>query len=280
MAASARVGDVVAARDALKEALPLADGSDERIARVLMAWDAPLIWRVRIDDHADADVVGPLQRVLRGELLPEVRVRLLTTLFAELEGADHDAALAASAEALTLARALYERDPQANGRLLCAALNARAYAALGPDLAPERERLTDEFLSVAEASAAVDYQAVAHWLAFLAAAGRSDLVAALDHVDLAVARAGTGQLAPLLTVLEVFTAQLNVLAGRIDDGERRYIAAGRQLAEQGTANGAQMGLVGRFTASLARGDLAPWPTTCWPCTCTSRHPSPTARSWR
>ncbi|MBI3692235.1 MAG: hypothetical protein HY239_16675 [Mycolicibacterium aromaticivorans] len=82
-------------------------------------------------------------------------------------------------------------------------------------------------------------------------------MAALDHVDLAVARAGTGQLAPLLTVLEVFTAQLSVLAGRIDDGERRYIAAARQLAEQGTANGAQMGLVGRFTAGLARGELAP-----------------------
>ncbi|MEZ0354843.1 BTAD domain-containing putative transcriptional regulator [Mycobacterium sp. SA01] len=257
VAATARVGDVVAARDALKEALPLADGSDERVARVLTAWDAPLIWRVRIDDHADAEIVGPLQRVLRGELPPGVRVRLLTTLFAELEGADHDAALAASAEALTLARALYEQDPQMHGRLLCAALNARAYAALGPDLAHERERLTDEFLSVAEASAAVDYQAVAHWLAFLAAAGRSDLVAALDHVDLAVARAGTGQLAPLLTVLEVFTAQLSVLAGRIDDGERRYVAAARRLAEQGTANGAQMGLVGRFTAGLARGELAP-----------------------
>ncbi|WP_396928104.1 BTAD domain-containing putative transcriptional regulator [Mycolicibacterium sp.] len=257
VAASARVGDVVAARDALKEALPLADDSDDFTARLLTAWHAPLIWRVRISDDADGDIVGPLQRVLRGELAPDVRVRLLTTLFAELEGADHDAALAASAEALTLARALYEQDPRVHSRVLCAALNARAYAALGPDLAHEREHLTDEFLSVADASAAVDYQAVAHWLAFLSAAGRSDLVAALDHVDLAVARAGTGQLASLLTVLEVFTAELTVLAGRVDEGERRYIAAARQLVERGTANGAQMSLVGRFTAGLARGDLAP-----------------------
>ncbi len=257
VAASARVGDVVAARDALKEALPLADDSDDFTARLLTAWHAPLIWRVRISDDADGDIVGPLQRVLRGELAPDVRVRLLTTLFAELEGADHAAALAASAEALMLARALYEQDPRAHGRVLCAALNARAYAALGPDLAHEREHLTDEFLSVADASAAVDYQAVAHWLAFLSAAGRSDLVAALDHVDLAVARAGTGQLASLLTVLEVFTAELTVLAGRVDEGERRYVAAARQLVERGTANGAQMSLVGRFTAGLARGDLAP-----------------------
>lgn len=256
VAASGRVGDVVTARDALKEALPLARHSDDLTARLLTAWNAPLIWRVRISDHPDADILGPLQRVLAGELSPDVRVRLLTTLFAELEGIDHPAALAASAEALTLARALYERDPDAHGRVLCAALNARAYAALGPDLAHAREQLTEEFLAVAEAAAAVDYQAVAHWLAFLSAAGRSDLVAAHAHVDLAVARAGTGQLASLLTVLQVFDALLTVLAGRSDEGERRYGVAARELAEQGTANGAQMGLVGRFTAGLARGDVS------------------------
>jgi hypothetical protein len=256
VAAAAGVGDVVAARDALKEALSLAGPSDELTARLLTAWNAPLIWRVRISDAPDAEIVGPLQRVLAGELAPDVRARLLTSLFAELEGADQPAALAASAEALTLARELYARDPHAYGRVLCAALNARAYAALGPDLAHEREQLTAEFLTVAEAVAAVDYQAVAHWLAFLSAAGRSDLVAAHQHVDLAVARAGTGQLASLLTVLDVFNAQLTVLAGRTDEGERRYAAAARELAEQGTANGAQMALVGRFTAGLARGDLA------------------------
>ncbi|WP_179468544.1 BTAD domain-containing putative transcriptional regulator [Mycolicibacterium vinylchloridicum] len=256
VAAAAGVGDVVAARDALKQALSVAGQSDELTARLLTAWNAPLIWRVRISDAPDADIVGPLQRVLAGELPPDVRARLLTSLFAELEGADQPAALAASAEALTLARELYVRDPHTYGRVLCAALNARAYAALGPDLAREREQLTGEFLTVAEAVAAVDYQAVAHWLAFLSAAGRSDLVAAHQHVDLAVARAGTGQLASLLTVLDVFNAQLTVLAGRTDEGERRYAAAARELAEQGTANGAQMALVGRFTAGLARGDLS------------------------
>lgn len=256
IAASAGVGDVVTAREALKAALALATPSDELTARLLTAWNAPLIWRVRISDDPDADIVGPLQRVLAGQLSPDVRVRLLTSLFAELEGADQPAALAASAEALTLARELYAHDPQTHGRVMCAAFNARAYAALGPDLAHEREQLTEEFLAAAEAAAAVDYQAVAHWLAFLSAAGRSDLPAAHDHVDRAVGRAGTGQLASLLTVLEVFNAQLTVLAGRTDEGERRYVSAARELAEQGTANGAQMALVGRFTAGLARGDLS------------------------
>ncbi|WP_445166141.1 BTAD domain-containing putative transcriptional regulator [Mycolicibacterium sp. Dal123E01] len=263
VAALARVGDVVAARDALKAALPLAAGSDDLAARLLTAWNAPLIWRVRISDAPDADILGPLQRVLAGQWSPEVRVRLLTTLFAELEGIDQPAALAASAEALTLARELYDSDPHTHGRLLCAALNARAYAALGPDLAPAREQLTDEFLAAAEAVAAVDYQAVAHWLAFLSAAGRSDLAAAHDHVERAVGRAGTGQLASLMTVLKVFTALLTVLAGRTDDGERQYISAARELEELGTANGAQMGLVGRLTAGLARGELAGLADDLW-----------------
>lgn len=256
VSASARVGDVVAAREALKQALRLAPPSGEAAARLLTAWDAPLIWRIRISDTPDPEIVGALRGVLATELPPAQRVRLLATLFAELEGSDQPAALAASAEALTLARSLHQRDPVAHGRTLCAALNVAAYAALGPDEAHAREQLTEEFLAAADAAAAVDYQAVAHWLAFLSAAGRSDLAAAQRHVDLAVARAGTGQLAQLLTVLEVFIAQLTVLAGRTDEGERRYDAAAAQLVEQGAANGALMSLVGRLTAGLARGDLA------------------------
>lgn len=256
VSASARVGDIVAARATLKQALSLAAGSDEHAVRLLTAWDAPLIWRVRITDTPDTEIVGPLRRVLAGDVPAAQRVRLLTALFAELEGIDQPAAIAASSEALTLARMLHARDPAGHGRTLCAALNAAAYAALGPDQAHTRAPLTEEFLAAADAAAAVDYQAVAHWLAFLSASGRSDLGAAHRHVELAVARAGTGQLAQLLTVLEVYTAQLTVLAGYPDEGERKYHAAAAQLAEQGAANGAMMSVIGRLTAGLARGDLA------------------------
>ncbi|MGY4711747.1 BTAD domain-containing putative transcriptional regulator [Mycolicibacterium sp. CBM1] len=256
VSAAARVGDIVGARDGLTQALPLAADSEDGAVRLLSAWDAPLIWRIRVDDTPDDMIVGSLRRVLAGPTPPAQRVRLLALLFAELEGFDHPAALAASAEALKLARALYDQDPAAHGRTLCAALNVAAYAALGPDETHNRDQLTAEFLAAADAAAAVDYQAVAHWLAFLSAAGVSDLVAAQRHVDLSVARAGTGQLAQLLTVLEVFTAGLTVLAGRIDDGERRYDRAAAQFAEQGVANGAMISLVGRLTAGLARGNIA------------------------
>ncbi|WP_328358509.1 AAA family ATPase [Mycobacterium sp. NBC_00419] len=256
VSASARIGDVVAARDALKQALPVAAPSPQRTARLLTAWDAPLVWRTRVGDNPDIEILGALRRALAGEPTPGQRVRLLAAVFAELEGADPPAAIAASVEGLTLARGLYEHDPAAHGRTLCTALNIAAYGALGPDEAHNREQLTDEFLAAADAAAAVDYQAVAHWLAFLTAAGRSDLPAAQQHVELAVARAGTGQLAQLLTVLEVFKAQLTVLGGDIDEGERRYDAAAAQLAQQGAANGGVISVVGRLTAGLARGDLA------------------------
>ncbi|WP_231514511.1 BTAD domain-containing putative transcriptional regulator [Mycobacterium sp. URHB0044] len=262
----ARAGDVVAARSELKRALACAslaagEVGDALAARALVAWDAPLLWRVRIADTVDGDIVDPLHRALEAEARSAhpapVRARLLLTLFAEVEGADTPASLAASSEALELARDAHAADPGAGGRLLCAALNARAYCALGPDIAAQRDALAGEFLAVAEAAGEVDYQAIAHWMSFLAASGRSDLAAAQRHVDLAVARAGTGQLSHLLTVLEVFAAQLTVLAGHPDEGERRYATAAARLFEQGAANGALMALVGRITAGFARGDLGP-----------------------
>ncbi|ODR25249.1 hypothetical protein BHQ19_13315 [Mycolicibacterium porcinum] len=257
VAALARAGDVVSARDEQKRTLKLAAGHDALTVGALTRWDAPLVWRLRVTDAADPDIVVPLRRVLSLDHPVSVRARLLSTLFAELEGADTPAALLASAEALALARVAHAEAPGVNGRLLCAALNARAFAALGPDLADERNSTAGELLAVAQQCGAVDYEAVAQWLLFLSAAGRSDLAAALEHVDLAVARAGTGQLGYLLGVLDVFEAQLTVLAGRPDEGERRYAAAAAQLSEHGAPNGALMALVGRLTAALCRDDLAP-----------------------
>lgn len=257
VSASARIGDVVAAREALTRALPMAAASTEHALRLLTSWDAPLVWRTRVSDHSDTEIVAAIGRVLAAKPTAEQRVRLLALLFTELEGADQPGALAASDEALALARELNRQDTAAHGRTLCMALNIATYGALGPDHAHDRETLTDEFLAAADAADAVDYQAVAHWLAFLTAGARSDLFAAQQHVELAVARAGTGQIAQLLTVLEVFAAELTVLAGDIDGGERGYAAAAATFAEQGAANGGVIYVIGRLTAALARGELAP-----------------------
>jgi DNA-binding SARP family transcriptional activator len=257
ISALTRAGDAISARAELNRTVTIAAADDDLLVQAFTALDSPLVWRLRTGDHIDPVIVDPLRRLLNREHPPQLRVRLLITLFKEVEGAEHATAMAASAEALALARALYEQDPDAHARLLCAALNVRAFACLGPDLADQRDAVFAELLSTAQDCGAVDYQAVGHWLLFLAASGRSDLAAALHHVDQAVARAATGQLAYLLGVLDAYAAQLTVLAGRPDEGEARYVAAGARLAEHGVANGVLVGLVGRVSAQLTRGDLGP-----------------------
>lgn len=269
IAALAQAGDAIGSREELHHTMVAVgtgglergdrgiETDDELAVQALTASYSPLVWRVRDGDLIDHAIVDPLRRVLNREQAPQVRARLLLTLFTELEGVEHDSALAAGQEALALARAVYAQDPSGNQRLLCAALNVRAFSCLGPDLAHERESVVAELLSVAEACDAIDYQAVAHWFAFLDASGRSDLAGAAAHADQAVARAGTGQLGFLLGVLDVFGAQLAVLAGRADEGERGYIAVSAKLAEYGVANGAHIGIVGRLSANLVRGSLAP-----------------------
>jgi len=254
ISAHARAGDIVTARAQQRSAVRAADrsGSRELLVDALAAWDAPLVWTVRDDGAQDLELLTPLQQLLdtpAGEhLADDVRCRLLVALFREVEGVDDARAAAASEQALRLARALDDE------RLLCLALNARAYCALGPDLAGEREALAEEYLAAAAHQA--DHRAVAHWLLFLAASARTDLVSARRHVDTAVALAGSGQLGHLLGAVRIFTAALLVLAGREAEGQARYEAVAAQLAEAGATNGGLMAMIGRFVAGFARGDLS------------------------
>src|SRR3712207_7754979 len=56
-------------------------------------------------------------------------------------------------------------------------------------LVGQREPLAEELRAVATSAGMTDHRAVAHWLLFLSAAGRTDLVAARRHADTAVALA-------------------------------------------------------------------------------------------
>ncbi|WP_029109001.1 BTAD domain-containing putative transcriptional regulator [Mycobacterium sp. URHD0025] len=264
ISALAQSGDAVAARIEMKAALNLLSGKsrDDLTVRVLTAWDTPLVWRDREYDESDAQMIGLLRRVLAGagtgqltELTVADRIRLLKALYVELEGTDPDGALAASTELLDLARQAYAEDPGSSGRLLCTALNVRAYCALGPDLDAERESTAAELLRTAEATEQADYQAVAHWLLSLAAGHRSDLATAKRHVDIAVARAGTGQLVHLLGVLGLFRARMHLLAGRLEDAVSAYTDLAARMVENGAANGAKLAMVGRVTGEFCLGDL-------------------------
>ncbi|MGR6965270.1 BTAD domain-containing putative transcriptional regulator [Geodermatophilus sp. URMC 61] len=259
--AHARAGDAVTARTQQRDAVRTARrlGRRDLLVAALAAWDAPLVWTVRDDGAQDPELLDPLLELLEtpaGEDLPDdVRCRLLVALVREVEGVDDDRTDAASAQALELARRVHAVDGAP--RLLCAALNVRAFAALGPHLAAEREPLAEELRAVATAAGLTDHQAVAHWLLFLAAAAHTDLAAARRHVDTAVALADTGQLGHLLGALQIFDGALLVLAGRYDEGQVRYEQVAAHLAETGATNGGLMALIGRFAAGFARGDLAP-----------------------
>ncbi|MGA5546023.1 BTAD domain-containing putative transcriptional regulator [Mycobacterium sp. NPDC051198] len=260
ISALAQSGDAVAARIELKAALQLLTGKsrDDLMVRVLTAWDTPLVWRDREYDESDAQMIGLLRQVLAGgqtEVAAADRIRLLKALYVELEGTDPEGALAASTELLELARRAYAEDPASSGRLLCTALNVRAYCALGPDIDGERESTAAELLQTAEATEQADYQAVAHWLLSLAAGHRSDLVTAKRHVDIAVARAGTGQLVHLLGVLGLFRARMYLLAARLDEAVGAYTDLAARMVENGAANGAKLAMVGRVTGEFCLGDL-------------------------
>lgn len=260
IAALAQSGDAVTARNEMKCALQLVSGRsrDDLVVRILTAWDTPLVWRDREYDESDGQMIGLLRHVLAGPesvgITASDRVRLLKALYVELEGHDPEGALAASTEMLALARQVYAADPGA-GRLLCTALNVHAFCALGPDLDAERDALAAELLQTAEAAEQADYQAVAHWLLSLAAGNRSELVTAKRHVDLAVARASTGQLVHLLGVLGLFQARMYLLAGRLEEAVSAYTDLAARMAENGAANGAKLAMVGRVTGEFCLGDL-------------------------
>ncbi|MCF6389638.1 AAA family ATPase [Mycobacterium sp. MBM] len=261
IAALAQSGDAVAARIEVKNGLRLSAGTarDDLTVRVLTAWDTPLVWRDREYDESDPELIALLRRMLAPDtavgLTVADRIKLLKALFVELEGADPDGALAVSTELLVLARRAHAEHPASSGRLLCTALNVRAYCALGPDLDAERESVAAELLTTAEAAEQADYQAVAHWLLSLAAGHRSDLATAKRHADLALARAGTGQLVHLLGVLGLFQARMYLLAGRLEQAVHAYTDLAARMVESGAANGAKLAMVGRVTGEFCLGDL-------------------------
>ncbi|GAB4583343.1 BTAD domain-containing putative transcriptional regulator [Nocardia sp. IFM 10818] len=222
----------------------------EAVVTVLTCWRAPVIWSTRTRREPDQRMADALADALRGPVRASDRVRLLVAMVFETEGWDDARARDAAGEALGLARTLDDDE------LLCAALNARAFMALGPDLWDERAPLAEELLRVSEAAGLVEYRAVAHYLRFLIAAGDGDLVGARQQVELALECAIGGQLNQLLGVLHLFSAVLAVLRADYAAAEAIYAEFSAAMVASGSANGAEMLLVSGMVLGWARGDLS------------------------
>ncbi|WP_280298965.1 BTAD domain-containing putative transcriptional regulator [Nocardia neocaledoniensis] len=221
------------------------------VVAVLTCWRAPTIWTSRDRGLPDSDMAADLAAALDRTTASDLRVRLLVTIVFAVEGFDNPRAFACSAEALRIAREL--GDPE----LLCAALNARAFVALGPDLWSERAGLTDELLRVATAAGLPEYQAVAHFLRFLVASGAGRLVDARSEIAEALDCAEGGQLGPLLVVATAHLAVLAVLRGDLTTAEAIDTDLSAKMIAAGNANGAQLVLLAQMMTGWARGDLTP-----------------------
>ncbi|MGV9415743.1 BTAD domain-containing putative transcriptional regulator [Nocardia sp. NPDC003693] len=226
------------------------DPARDPLACALGSWRAPVIWETRDKRLPDARMIDALRTALARDLTPGDRVRLLTALVFEVEGDDDPLARAAAAEAVLTARALGDAES------LCAAINARAFLALGPELWDERESLTAELLAVSTAAGLVEFQAVAHFLACLIACGSNDLLRARAEVERGLECATGGQLNQMLTVLSLFSAVLAVLHGDLDTAERVYAERSAEMIASGTANGPELLLVSGMMLGWARGDLS------------------------
>lgn len=220
------------------------------VAFALGCWRAPLIWATRDKRLPDERMIGALRAALDRPLAVADRVRLLVTLVFEVEGDDDPLAFAASAEAVALAREFGDAE------LLCAAVNARAFLALGPDLWWERASLAAELLAVSTSAGLVEFQAVAHFLGCLIACSANDLVAARAEAERGLECATGGQLRQMLTVLSTFSAVLAVLRGDLVAAERIYAECSAAMVASGTANGAELLIVSAMVLGWARGDLS------------------------
>ncbi|MFE6925022.1 BTAD domain-containing putative transcriptional regulator [Nocardia sp. NPDC057663] len=221
------------------------------VVAVLTCWRAPTIWTSRERGLPDRGMWAELASASTRTTAPDLRIRLLVTTAFEVVGFDNPHAFACSAEALRAAREL--DDPE----LLCAALNARAFVALGPDLWPERGDLADELLRVSTEAGLPEYQAVAHFLRFLVASGAGRLVAARAEIAKALDCAEGGQLGPLLVVSTAHLAVLAALRGDFATAKAIDADLSAKMIAAGHANGAELTLLAEMMTGWALGDLAP-----------------------
>lgn len=257
--AAAQAGAVDRARPARARAVHLASAAadDALLLQALTAYRVPISWTVRGFGDSDDDLEQPLRYALaqHPDVDASTRVWLLVALIFETE---NDAAahgmgevLAWSEEAVAIARG--SGDPTT----LCAALNARAYLSLGPDLVDEREALATELLDVSRRHGLLGYEALSHWFLFLCASARTDLVEAVRQADLAVEKSTSGQLAALVQVVEVYRAVLSVLAGRLDDAQEAYRRLARRMTATGMTNAAEAAVVFELVLAFAHGNTSP-----------------------
>ncbi|GAA3235105.1 BTAD domain-containing putative transcriptional regulator [Actinocorallia longicatena] len=251
--ALAMSGRLMQARERRTRALAAARalGDPELTARLLTAYDVPMLWVNREYGTRDLGVIEAAQQAL--ETLPAGpwRVRLLTTLAMELDCDPADRGGRAGTEAIEIARGL--GDPE----LLAHALNGMYNNLHGfaGGLA-ERERIGTELLEIAERHGLGLHQVLAHFLLQQCAAGRLDLAASERHGEEGTRLAHQYEL-PMLAMIGDWGRGLRLaITGRYAEAEAAY----QEILEaflRSSIWGGEIGMawVAKFTIRLGDGRL-------------------------
>ncbi|WP_329240509.1 AAA family ATPase [Actinoallomurus sp. NBC_01490] len=220
--AQIRAGAVAAARETRREAVEYAEslGRDDLMIAAFTAWTEPTPWQARTYGTVDRPVVDRLSRLLKRELTPSVRSRLLTAYAKELIGEDDPTVLEAAQEALDLAT-----EP----RLRAAALEILAEIHGDAELCRELVKIgTEHDLPVYRVTGLLNHAAVA--------ADANDPVTMHQVITEALDLARTYRMPEATAVAEITLAALALIEGRFADAELLYIKADEGMRRAGSVH--------------------------------------------
>ncbi|MFC4114078.1 AfsR/SARP family transcriptional regulator [Nonomuraea zeae] len=220
--AQIRAGAVAAARETRREAVEYAEslGRDDLMIAAFTAWTEPTAWQARTYGTVDRPVVDRLSRLLKRDLTPSVRSRLLTAYAHELVGEDDPTVVEAAQEALDLAT-----EP----RLRAAALEILAEVHGDAELCRELVEIgTEHDLPVYRVTGLLNQAGIA--------AAANDPVTLHQVITEALELARTYRMREAIAAAEITLAGLALIEGRSADAELLYIKADEGMRRIGSVH--------------------------------------------
>ncbi|TYB45864.1 AAA family ATPase [Nonomuraea sp. PA05] len=239
--AQIRSGAVAAARETRREAVEYAEslGRDDLMIAAFTAWTEPTPWQARTYGTVDRVVVDRLSRLLKRDLTPSVRSRLLTAYAGELIGEDDPTVAQAAREALDLAT-----EP----RLRAAALQILSEVHGDAGLCRELVRLgTEHDLPVYRITGLLNHAAVA-------AAG-NDPATMRQVTTEALELARAYRVREAIAVTEITLAGLALIEGRFADAEHLFAEAAEGMRRIGSVHATGFLQLALATIRLNEGTL-------------------------
>ncbi|WP_433541816.1 ATP-binding protein [Streptosporangium sandarakinum] len=220
--AQIRAGAVAAARETRREAVEYAEslGRDDLMIAAFTAWTEPTAWQARTYGTVDRPIVDRLSRLLKRDLPPPVRSRLLTAYANELVGEDDPTVLEAAQEALDLATG-----PRLRAAALQILSEVHGDAALCRELV---EIGIEHDLPVYRVTGLLNHAAVA--------ATANDPVTMRQMTTEALELARAYRMREAIAATEITLASLALIEGRSADAELLYVKADEGMRRAGSVH--------------------------------------------